>query len=303
MAQLIEFTKLLPSASFKIWGGSELSKLKGIAVQGEPLGETWEVSIHPDGPSLIGGESLAKVLNPQQLPYLIKFIDTSDNLSIQVHPDDEYAQRVEKQAGKTECWVILGAGEGAGLYLGLKEGVTKEEFQTAVESSKDVQQLMNFYPVSRGDFFYVPAGSLHAIGKNVLMCEIQQSSGVTYRVWDWNRVDSKGRPRELHLNKAMDVAIFSPEKNIKSYFKAKSDVLNQKGLNDLVSHNDFNVQVWKASNKDKVFLETKDRVLSVVCLEGKFRIQQEVLNSFEAGITTTSQEIHCLEDGVCLVVT
>lgn len=303
MIQLSDFTKLSPSASFKIWGGSRLAIKKGIKASSEPLGETWEVSAHPDGPSMASGTKLSQLVSASELPYLIKFIDTSDNLSIQVHPDNEYAKLHENQLGKTECWIILEAGEGAGLYLGLKNGITKDDFKKAILNSQQVDQLMNFYPVKRGQFFYVPAGSLHAIGKNVLMCEIQQSSGVTYRVWDWNRVDSKGKPRELHVEKAMDVACFEPRKNELNYFRYQENIFEKNGLQKVVEHDDFHLQVLKAKAGDQFDFQSTKRLKAVVGITGNFIVNDQSLNEFEAGVSNGNIKLNCQKDGICLIVT
>jgi len=304
MLQLSEFTKLKPNPSFKIWGGTRLSHLRQVTVTGaDPLGETWEVSIHPEGTcTTVQGHQLSDYLNNDQLPYLVKFIDTSDNLSIQVHPDDEYARIHENQSGKTECWLILDAAPGAGLYLGLKKGVTRDQFQKAIEASARVDELMNFYPLKKGQFFFVPAGSLHAIGKDVLMCEVQQSSGVTYRVWDWNRLDDKGKSRELHVKKAMDVAQFEASKNELSYFHYQENLFQKKGMVKLVNHADFEMSLWNANAQESLRLKAKDRALSVICLEGEFKIGNVILKAYESGISLRSEEILSLKEGRCLIV-
>ncbi|PIP96754.1 MAG: hypothetical protein COW00_17030 [Bdellovibrio sp. CG12_big_fil_rev_8_21_14_0_65_39_13] len=304
MLQLSEFTKLKPNPSFKIWGGRRLSHLRQVALTGtDPLGETWEVSIHPDGTcTTFHGHKLSDYLNSEQLPYLVKFIDTSDNLSIQVHPADEYARIHENQSGKTECWLILDAAPGAGLYLGLKKGVTRDQFQKAIEASAQVDELMNFYPLKKGQFFFVPAGSLHAIGKDVLMCEVQQSSGVTYRVWDWNRLDDKGQSRELHVKKAMDVAQFEASKNELSYFRYQENLFQMKGQLKLVDHADFEMSLWNADSKESLSLVAKKRALSVICLEGEFQIGNVILKAYESGISLKNEEILSLKAGRCLIV-
>ncbi len=266
--------KLSPALVYKIWGGHSLAKLKGVPAQivedsNELLGETWEVSVHPGGPSrLSDGRLLTDLLSPQELPYLVKFIEAQDDLSIQVHPGDDYAQKFEGEKGKSECWLILDHEPGAGIYLGLKEGITKNELETALKDKDDISQLLNFYPVKKGDFFFVPHGSIHAIGAGVILAEIQQSSGVTYRVWDWNRVNNKGVGRELHINKALDVINFEPEKNEESFFKPTySD-------ERLIEHRDFEVRIFETSNQVKVDFD-HDRPRSIINLEGELIVAQE----------------------------
>ena len=162
---------LKPHASRKIWGGELLAKLKNIPEEKglDPVGETWEVSAHRDGPSVSEYGKLNEFSNLDEIPYLVKLIETSDNLSVQVHPNDDFAAEYEKDKGKSECWLILDANEGEGIYLGVKSDTTKESFQAAIEKNEDLSKLMNFYPVKNGDFFYVPAGTAHAIGKGVFL--------------------------------------------------------------------------------------------------------------------------------------
>lgn len=230
--------KLTPFVVEKIWGGKKIAKWKGWP--DSLIGETWEISTHPEGVSRLGEFSLRDFI---ELNYLVKFIDTTQHLSIQVHPDDEYALKHENQKGKTECWLVLESEKGSGIYLGLKKDVTKKEFRTAVSNNVSVQNFLNFIPVKRGDFFVVPAGTIHAIGKGVSLIEVQQSSGVTYRVWDWGRVDEKGKSRELHVEKSFDVINFSQnfEKDIlKSY---REDLLNERETTLLFKHKDFKAEL------------------------------------------------------------
>jgi mannose-6-phosphate isomerase len=212
-----EIKNIKPYFDYKIWGGSKISKLFGLNTK-DKIGEAWLISTHIKGSSIL---SNGKLLREEiDLPYLIKIIDTTDNLSVQVHPDDQYAQKFENDLGKSECWYILEAEKNAGIYLGFKDGVTKDSFKEVVNQNKNVNEYLNFFPVQAGDFFYVPAGTVHAIGAGITLIEIQKSSGVTYRVWDWNRLEN-GKPRELHINKAFEVFDFNSRpnviKNVKSF--------------------------------------------------------------------------------------
>jgi mannose-6-phosphate isomerase len=266
--------KLVAHMVPKIWGGTRLGSLKGDLVDSLPIGETWEISAHPDGPSFWNSESLRNFVDDDELPFLVKFIDTSDNLSIQVHPDDEYAQKYENSKGKTECWVVLDSEEGAGIYLGLKEGVSRISLEKSLKNKEDISKLLNFYPVKKGDFFRVPSGTIHAIGKNVFLAEVQQSSGVTYRVWDWNRVDSSGVGRELHIDKALDVIRFESNLNNKAYFKGRNNLFQSKaGETALISHENFNLSiVSKREGEVQKISQKKKRASGLVCLEGALRI-------------------------------
>jgi mannose-6-phosphate isomerase len=283
---------LKPHMVTKVWGGEKLARLKGLKDASLlPLGETWEVSRHHDGPSQNEkGESLEGLLKFEQLPYLVKFIDTTDNLSIQVHPDDEYAKRVEKSSGKTECWLILESDPGAGIYLGFKDGVTKEQFKKCLDHKDDLSQLMVFYPVQRGDFFFVPAGSIHAIGKGVTLAEIQQSSGVTYRVWDWNRMGLDGKPRELHIDKALDVINFDPKDNTSDTFKVRREVFKE-GPGPLIHHRDFVVDLYCLKDWESLKLEPQpQRRASLMCLQGSLEAEGKVLNSYQCALLPSHQE-------------
>lgn len=304
---LNDINPLRPSYIYKIWGGEKLLKKKVIDEQScannYPLGETWEVSIHDDGPSFLNdGTPLKNFLNKEALPYLVKFIDTCDYLSVQVHPDDSYAKKFENSVGKTECWIILDAQPGEGIYLGFKENVRPEIFRDAVLKGEDLREFLQFHEVKKGDFFYVPAGSVHAIGKGVTLVEIQQSSGITYRVWDWNRVEKNGRPRELHIAKAMDVLNFKKEHNTSEYFRINHAVMNEAGMKELIAHRDFCVQVVNLNSNDQKHQLHQKRACSVICLEGKVIIktkkQMKALRSYESAIINLDvSELEISSDG------
>jgi len=211
-----------PKLTSAIWGGDALVRRYGKA--GDPaakLGESWECW---DGNAIIGGahagETLARLraelgadlmgpIDPaQRFPVLTKIIDAHAALSVQVHPDDAYAQRVEGQpVGKTECWYILAAEPGAELVLGWTHDTDREEYERRVADGS-LGDILRRVPVQAGDAFYLPAGTLHAIGAGIQLFETQQASDLTYRIFDWNRVDADGQPRQLHVAKAADVLDF-----------------------------------------------------------------------------------------------
>jgi len=259
---------LTPTYVSKLWGSTEFSLLKKYSKK-EPLGETWEVSTHKDGSCFVGDEPLT---NYCSLSYLVKLIATKKNLSIQVHPNDIYAKKNENENGKTECWFILNASPGAGIYLGFKNGVTKSDFHKAIFDKDDISKYLNFVSVQRGDFFHLPAGTIHALGKDVFLAEIQQSSGVTYRVWDWNRLGLDGKPRELHIDKAMDVLNFDGNFNRE---------IQKKKINTLVEnfsfeHNDFKV---RTSHEN---LELTKGTYSILNLDGRINVNNNVLEPYSA---------------------
>ncbi len=219
--------KLKPSCKDYLWGGSRLIKEYGKEYEGEVLAETWELSCHPDGPSVIdGGEHAGKTLIEYieekgkavlgsscgkftDFPLLIKFIDAKDDLSIQVHPDNQYALKNEGQYGKTEMWYVMDAGKDAFLYYGFQKEISREEFAKRIQEDT-LLEVLRAVPVQKGDVFYIEAGTIHAIGKDILIAEIQQNSNVTYRVYDYGRTGKEGKKRELHTDKALAVTKRSP---------------------------------------------------------------------------------------------
>lgn len=208
-----------------IWGGNKLKTLFGKETPYEITAESWEVSTNPNGKSGIKngrkqGENLeelyankqtrnaifgTKTANMETFPLLIKFIDASSNLSVQVHPDDTYAfERENGNKGKTEMWYIMECKKGAQIICGMKEGVKQQDLPQILQS-ENVADYLNFVPVEQGDCIYIPSGTIHAILGDTLICEVQQNSDLTYRVYDWGRVGKDGKPRELHVKKAIDV--------------------------------------------------------------------------------------------------
>ncbi len=204
--------KLKPVLKNYLWGGKKFYDMYGRDNGGDLISESWELSIHPDGISEPLGDFLkihpmAVDKQGSEFPVLIKYIDAAQNLSVQVHPNDEYARRVENDNGKTEMWYIVDADDGAGIYCGFQRDTTKEEFLTKVQDGT-VEELLNFIPVKQGDCFLIEAGTVHAIGAGCVICEIQQSSNTTYRVYDYNRKGVDGKPRPLHVDKAVEVINF-----------------------------------------------------------------------------------------------
>ncbi|MFR5876538.1 MAG: type I phosphomannose isomerase catalytic subunit [Eubacterium sp.] len=226
----MEILKLKPVFKDYIWGGNRLKKDYGFETGFDKTAEGWMLACHKDGMNTIDGgkfngirldeiiekEGLEKFAGTNALKYpyfpvLIKLIDAYDNLSVQVHPDDEYARRVENEFGKTEIWYVLDAVDDAELIYGFKNQITKEEFKESIKNGTLLDKL-NCVRVKKGDLFFIEAGTVHAIGKGALIAEIQQNSNCTYRVYDYGRVGKDGKPRELHINKAVDVSNTVPPK-------------------------------------------------------------------------------------------
>ena len=210
--------KLTPIRKNAIWGGNSIAPRFGIGNPGDTCAEAWMLSLRPDGENRIENAAAvgmtlseyAHEVGAEQLcgsdsfPLLIKIIDAADRLSVQVHPDDIYAKAHGLDAGKTEMWYILDAAPGAQLVYGVRPGVTSEQMKAAAENGT-CEELLNFVPVKKGDCFYIPAGLVHAIGKGILIAEIQQNSNTTYRLYDYNRTDKDGKKRELHTQSAAAV--------------------------------------------------------------------------------------------------
>jgi len=216
-----------------LWGGRNLLKLGRELPDDEPVAESWEIAAHKDGMSVVlngtyAGRTLQQLLDLMGedfigknnlwalerglFPLMVKIIDAEKRLSVQVHPDDEYAKIHEgNEFGKTEMWVVLDAKPGTEIVYGFAQKTSKELFQKAIETSS-VEKYLNQIPIKTGDHICVPSGTMHAILDGSLIVEIQQNSNTTYRVYDWGRKDDKGNARQLHVDKAMDVINFDQVK-------------------------------------------------------------------------------------------
>lgn len=283
----IELLKLVPAVKNYFWGGKKLAANWNKKSQNPTIAETWELSLHPDGLSKVeSGNYNGKVLKElldlwgdsatgksaslfPMFPLLIKFIDTGEMSSIQVHPDDDYAHKNEHQFGKNEAWYILEAEEGAGVYLGFKTMVTKDQVLKSIEDGT-LLDLMQFYPVKPGDAFFVPAGTVHCIGAGVTLIEVDKNSNVNYRLFDFNR-EVEGKKRELHIQKALDVA------NLEPYSLNKIEPEN-KAMRQLVTDRYFTVREIKNASIFKRQID--DSFCAVVFLEGEGEIT-DGLNKYQ----------------------
>ena len=223
----METIKLTPACKDYLWGGEKLRQDYGIQSQLHPLAEAWVLSCHPDGPSVVATGPLAGKTLPEYIqekglgclgadcekfsdfPILGKLIDAKGDLSIQVHPSNEYALAHEHQFGKTEMWYVLDCEPGATLYYGFQHQISREEFQQRIQDNT-LTEVLNAVPVEKGDLFFIPAGTLHAIRKGIVVAEIQQNSNVTYRIYDYGRVGADGKPRQLHIQQALEVTQRTP---------------------------------------------------------------------------------------------
>ncbi|MDO5150853.1 MAG: type I phosphomannose isomerase catalytic subunit [Oscillospiraceae bacterium] len=216
--------KLNPAFKDYIWGGTKLKEQFSKSCSFEKIAESWELSCHEDGPSVIAGsnQTLAEYIKENgkevlgtncshfdSFPVLIKLIDASDNLSVQVHPDNSYALEHEGEYGKTEMWYIVDCEEGSSLLYGFSKNITKEEFSESIKNNTLLSKVKKV-PVKKGDVFFIKSGTLHAIGKGIVIAEIQQNSNTTYRIYDYGRKDKNGNERELHIDKACEVTDLCP---------------------------------------------------------------------------------------------
>lgn len=217
----MELLFLEPVYKDYIWGGTKLKEYFGKETSMDITAESWEVSTNADGISKIRNQDITlkemfdnketrveifgtKTKDMEKFPLLIKFIDANSNLSVQVHPDDEYAKEYEADTGKTEMWYIIDCLPNSQIICGMKENVKQEDVEDIIRNNK-IKENLNYVDIKKGDSIYIPSGTIHAILGGVLICEIQQNSNLTYRVYDWDRVGSDGKPRTLHIDKAIDV--------------------------------------------------------------------------------------------------
>jgi mannose-6-phosphate isomerase len=269
----MKIEKLTPAFKDYIWGGNKLKEKYGKRTDLSPCAESWELSEHKDGLSTLSdGRTIAEAFSADELgenvsrfdffPMLIKFIDAASDLSVQVHPSDEYALEHEQSLGKTELWYVIEAEAGAGLYVGFKKKITKSEYEDAIKNDT-LCSLLNFFEVKAGDFYFIPAGTVHAIGRGCLICEIQQNSNVTYRVYDHGRVGKDGKPRELHVAKALDVS------STEAYIPEAAPI--QTDTNDgilLGSCDYFESRLYRIEGQKNIPLDKKS-FRAVSCVEGE----------------------------------
>ncbi|MDA9460718.1 MULTISPECIES: mannose-6-phosphate isomerase, class I [Enterococcus] len=245
---------LKPVFQEKIWGGSRLRSVFGFDIPNDKIGEDWAISAHPHGVSVVENgpfkgwklddlwkEHKELFGHPSEpvFPLLIKILDAEDDLSVQVHPDDAYGMAHEGELGKTECWYIIDAEPGAEIIYG-HHAKTREELAEMIKDSR-WDDLLKKVPVKKGDFFYVPSGTIHAIGKGIMILETQQSSDTTYRVYDYDRKDDQGNARELHIQQSIDVTTVpakAPELQIKEIRQGNSSIVTY------LETEFFNVYEW-----------------------------------------------------------
>ena len=275
-----------PNLHEVVWGGNQLKPYKGLEPSDEPIGESWEVSTVPTSTSVIcngeyKGRDLITVINEQsenilgkkvnekyqgKLPLLVKFIDAKRDLSIQVHPNDQMAMRVHGKMGKSEMWYVIKADEGAHLYAGFKEEITPEEYHKRIADGT-ITEVLADRQVKAGDVFYLPAGRVHAICGGILLAEVQQSSDVTYRIFDYNRPGMDGKPRELHTELAAQALDYHVEPNYRTEYIESSNKAVQ-----IIDSPYFSVRVMEVSKPFHRDLLKYDSFIITMCIEGDCKI-------------------------------
>ena len=279
--------KFNPILKSMIWGGEKLRQYKAIDTDQKNIGESWELSGVPGNESVVSngefaGRTITELIKEygaellgrhvyetygENFPLLIKFIDARDDLSIQVHPDDTMAQAVHGQPfGKTEMWYVVSADMDAHLMSGLSAEITPEEYVSRVENNTITDVLCD-YKVQAGDVFFLPAGRIHSIGKGCFIAEIQQTSDLTYRIYDFGRLGLDGKPRELHTELAKDAIDYSVSED---YRTAYAPVLNEDA--PLVECKYFKTHLLDLTEPLSVDVKSKDSFMIVICLEGKGKL-------------------------------
>ncbi|MBW8042391.1 MAG: class I mannose-6-phosphate isomerase [Planctomycetes bacterium] len=282
--------KFHPILKQRIWGGQRLREFGKEIPSGEKIGESWELADLPDDKSVISnGELAGKTLSqaignyPKEItgdenfsgpfPLLIKLLDAQDILSVQVHPDEQTCERMEKGEPKTECWYIISAAPGAVIYKGLKKGVSKDKFAESIKNGS-VSELLEKIPVEAGQCHFLPAGTAHSIGAGLLIAEIQTPSDTTYRVFDFDRVDDRGKSRQLHIEEALESI----------HFDASGDNLSVTTIGRLVDCEYFKIDKGHQSENCELLLSAgKMKTLIILTGSGTIISSEQDSVEFRAG--------------------
>ncbi len=275
--------KFEPILKEKIWGGEKLANLLNKKSNRTDIGESWEISdVEGDTSVVANGELKGKNLKQlisqfkgdlvgdkiykefgEKFPLLIKYIDAKTALSIQLHPHDDLAKKRHNSFGKTEMWYVMQADEKSNLIVGFKEGVTSDIYIENLKN-KSIVDILNFDEVNKGDVYFIPTGRVHAIGAGVMLAEIQQTSDITYRIYDWDRVDDQGNERELHTEEAVDAIDYNSQKNYRTSYSKE----NNKATT-IVTCPYFTTNVFPIKGTVDINHSDKDSFVIYMCVEGK----------------------------------
>lgn len=287
-----------PILKERIWGGTKLQTYLNKSINSDITGESWEISTVPNDVSVVNsgflkGKNINDIiaLYPEdflgksvldrfgnQFPLLFKFIDAQQDLSIQLHPNDELAKKRHNSFGKTEMWYVMQADDNARLVVGFKENSNKEEYLVHLEN-KTLVSILNEMPVKKGDVFFLETGTIHAIGAGIVIAEIQQTSDITYRIYDWDRVDANGNERELHTELALDAINYNTTQAKVNY------ELNNNQLNKVVDCDYFKTNILSLKG-EVTWNKKRDAFTVLMCTEGYFTLSYEEENyNFKNGNT------------------
>ncbi|KIX19759.1 mannose-6-phosphate isomerase [Flavobacterium sp. 316] len=287
-----------PILKERIWGGTKLQTYLNKLINSDITGESWEISTVPNDVSVVNsgfleGKNINDIiaLYPEdflgksvldrfgnQFPLLFKFIDAQQDLSIQLHPNDELAKKRHNSFGKTEMWYVMQADDNARLVVGFKENSNKEEYLAHLEN-KTLVSILNEMPVKKGDVFFLETGTIHAIGAGIVIAEIQQTSDITYRIYDWDRVDANGNERELHTELALDAINYNTTQAKVNY------ELNNNQLNNVVDCDYFKTNILSLKG-EVTWNKKRDAFTVLMCTEGHFTLSYEEENyNFKNGDT------------------
>ena len=281
--------KFKPIFKERLWGGSKLKKVLNKEVNGDQVGESWELSAVENDVSVVAngalsGQLLSKLIKTYKaqlvgekiynrfgddFPVLIKFIDAQKDLSIQLHPNDELAKKRHNSFGKTEMWYIMQADDEGRLIVGFNKDVTKEEYTAHLENNT-LSEILNYEKVEEGDTFFINTGKIHAIGAGIMLAEIQQTSDITYRVYDWNRKDKDGKTRELHTELALDAIDYQKKDDFKVAYQNKINVSNE-----MVDCPYFKTNFLNVSGEVTVDLSKRDSFTIYMCVKGHATLRND----------------------------
>lgn len=298
-----QFLKFEPILKSKIWGGEKLKNLLGKSSQRNDVGESWELSdVEGDTSVVLNGSLKGKNLKEliqeykgtlvgdsiyeqfgNKFPLLIKFIDAKEALSIQLHPHDDLAMKRHNSFGKTEMWYVMQADEKANLIVGFEKDVTKEEYLHHLEN-KSLTEILNIDEVKKGDVYFIPTGRVHAIGAGVMLAEIQQTSDITYRVYDWDRQDAQGNYRDLHTEEAIDAIDYKAQESYKTTYNSLENIASE-----IVSCPYFTTSTLPVNGELSINHNDKSSFVIYICVGGK-------------AIFSTSNQSEILQTGETLLV-
>ncbi|WP_276391682.1 type I phosphomannose isomerase catalytic subunit [Eudoraea chungangensis] len=312
--------KFEPILMKRLWGGTRLGTVLGKAVKEDKVGESWEISGVKDHVSIVSngaykGLKLTELITKfskdllgervlsefgDEFPILIKFIDAKKDLSIQLHPDDILAKKRHNSLGKTEMWYVMDAEEESNLIVGFKEDISEEDYKNSLKDNS-LLSLLHFETVKEGDTFFINAGKIHAIGQGVLLAEIQQTSDVTYRVFDYNRKDSEGNLRELHTELALSAIDYKRRDDFKIVYEKKENIENP-----MVNSAYFTTRFVPVNKNLSFDLSERDSFTIYMCVKGNAEIKNEngkaiITKGETVLIPANSKKIHIITKGAELL--